>query len=454
MSKEVEDLTKAIDTVVQMAEALKKSQMNLFGDPHHVGYTRTSASGAVSTIAAKNPHEKAHTIQERPSHVGAASEEAEDYSKTAWISDDTKDGHDAAEAALTHSASLHEKAAEEADRFGDPRTSKWHARKADLHRQMAEEHGAESHRMWTNEQQARVTAPPAPTEHDQHVAKLVAMTHEAVGNIAKDPKMAQHSEHIARKLEALKANPTAKAAHNVLSDVKMLAEKAAGPKVMTEAEAGKHLTKLANHSTTNMHSKLDRFSESHGYHEIPSGKITGAEARQHEFSEVYGPSPKRYGGDVVPGGSEFSDSFMDKQEANNHSPFILKHTNGNRYLVDPQGYNYARYISKIKEEPKQEQPVTVETADQTGYKIPAPAAKAPIPTSRVSVLDNEHMMAHGHDPRGTGQWMFSKHRKIDFGTHKEGEDYITTPRMSYTAAKKHAKQWAASKGHGSIWTMP
>lgn len=397
MTKEIiEDLAKAIELGQQMAEVLKKSQMSLFGEAHHVGYERTNASGTVSHIQAKGS-----TIVKRPEHVGEASKEAEDYSKTAWISDDTKDGHDAAEAALTHSANLHEKAAEEAANFGDSRTSKWHERKSDLHRQMAEEHGAESHRQWQNEQQA----------------KQVAAANE-----------------------------------------KLAAEK----KPMTEAEAGTHLSKIAQKHDRGMHRKAEDWGTAH-YHEnqhIPAKDVEGTEAREYSHEEVYGKYHRQFKNnegkmESSPTSTDFSDSFMEKQLEANHDPFVLKHPNGNRYLVDSQGAGYARYIGKIKEEPKEAEPVTVETANRTGHKIPKPPTpQTGIPTSRVTVEHMEHLMAHGHDPKGKGTWMFSKHRKIDFGKHKAGEDYIQTPHLPYAAAKKQAKEWAASKGHSLIWTMP
>lgn len=76
------------------------------------------------------------------------------------------------------------------------------------------------------------------------------------------------------------------------------------------------------------------------------------------------------------------------------------------------------------------------------------------PASRVTVKHMEHLMAHGHDPRGSGRWMFSRHRVIDFNKHKEGEDYMKTSHLPYAEAKKQAKEWAGSKGHSLIWTMP
>lgn len=62
----IEDLEKAIAETAQAGEdLLKKSQMSLFGDPHHVGYTRVNASGTSSTIAAKgNPTKQQQKISD------------------------------------------------------------------------------------------------------------------------------------------------------------------------------------------------------------------------------------------------------------------------------------------------------------------------------------------------------------------------------------------------------
>jgi hypothetical protein len=432
----IDDLTKAIDLGQQMAEILKKSQMSLFGDPHHVGYERTSASGTVSHIQAKG-------AQGLPEHHMEASHHADNISYDLATNGLSHHTHAEAAAAHQHAMNLHHQAAKLYKEDSTPYT--YHMRKNQHHFETSLEHEREQNR------QDKLTANPEPTEHADNVTKLVTMTHEAVAKISAEPKMAEYKPFIDRKLEALKANPTAKAAHDVLSDVKMMVEKASEPKISkTEAEASEHLQQVANRYVKRMHSKLEKFSHAdsddarngHPPH-IPAKEVEGTEARHHTMGEVYGTHPRTYKGEIVPGGTSFSKEFMEKQEANGHKSFILKHTNGNRYLVDSQGYDYARYISKIKEEPKAE--TLAPTAAQS---------KPAIPTSRVTVETTEHEMSHGKMPKGAGRWMFSGNRKIDFANHKEGEDYIITPHMPYAEAKKHAKQWAASKGHGLIWTMP
>jgi chemotaxis protein histidine kinase CheA len=247
----IDDLTKAIDLGQQMAEILKKSQMSLFGDPHHVGYERTSASGTVSHIQAKG-------AQGLPEHHMEASHHADNISYDLATNGLSHHTHAEAAAAHQHAMNLHHQAAKLYKEDSTPYT--YHMRKNQHHFETSLEHEREQNRQ-----------------------------------------------------DKLTANP----------------------------------------------------------------------------------------------------------------------------------------------EPKDAEPVTVETANQAGHKIPKPPTpQTGIPTSRVTVEHMEHLMAHGHDPKGKGTWMFSRHRKIDFAKHKAGEDYITTPSMNYAEAKKHAKQWAASKGHSLIWTMP
>jgi hypothetical protein len=62
----------AAETEGELRALLKKSQGKFdFGDPHHVGYTRTNASGTVSTIAAKNPRAvQVATANAKHTHTG------------------------------------------------------------------------------------------------------------------------------------------------------------------------------------------------------------------------------------------------------------------------------------------------------------------------------------------------------------------------------------------------
>jgi hypothetical protein len=62
----------AAETEGELRALLKKSQGKFdFGDPHHVGYTRTNARGTVSTIAAKNPRAvQVATANAKHTHTG------------------------------------------------------------------------------------------------------------------------------------------------------------------------------------------------------------------------------------------------------------------------------------------------------------------------------------------------------------------------------------------------
>lgn len=57
--------------------------------------------------------------------------------------------------------------------------------------------------------------------------------------------------------------------------------------------------------------------------------------------------------------------------------------------------------------------------------------------------------AHGHKPRGQGNWIFSSHKSIDFSKHKEGADYMKH-NGSFTDAQKAAKSWAKTQGHTTV----
>lgn len=102
MTKEIDDLKKAIELAETSTEQLKKSQMSLdFSaptEPHHKEYTRTSRSGKVSQIAAKGPA----TVKEQK----AALKDALEHSRHAFSTDKYADHQKALEA---HKAA-HEKA--------------------------------------------------------------------------------------------------------------------------------------------------------------------------------------------------------------------------------------------------------------------------------------------------------------------------------------------------------
>lgn len=69
--------------------------------------------------------------------------------------------------------------------------------------------------------------------------------------------------------------------------------------------------------------------------------------------------------------------------------------------------------------------------------------------TEVDVRHEQYQGAHGKKPSGHGNWMFSHHKNVDFKQHKEGHDF-TSHNGSYSEAKKHAQQWAKSKGHSVV----
>lgn len=205
--------------------------------------------------------------------------------------------------------------------------------------------------------------------------------------------------------------------------------------------AANNLQRVADKHSSNMYGKADSFKLTHGNYQVPASSVAGNEAREYKTDEVYSNNSGRHNGQLTPVGSDFRPEFKKIQEEHGHNSFILNH-DGHRYLVDPQGYNYARYISHIKEEPK------VDVAS-----VPPAPAKPAIPESLVEVRTEQHQFAHGKKPSGRGTWFFSQHKSIDFGKHKEGEDFIQH-NGTYSEAKAAAKKWAAAKGHHTIHAQP
>jgi hypothetical protein len=53
--------------------------------------------------------------------------------------------------------------------------------------------------------------------------------------------------------------------------------------------------------------------------------------------------------------------------------------------------------------------------------------------------------AHMKKPKGSGNWIFSKHRNHSFKTHPDSDSFSHTG--SYGEAKAKAKKYFTSKGH-------
>lgn len=92
-----------------------------------------------------------------------------------------------------------------------------------------------------------------------------------------------------------------------------------------------------------------------------------------------------------------------------------------------------------------------------GYReLDAPASEAPkMKAAHVDVQgEDRYEYANGKKPGGKGgSYIFSPHKSHDFGAHgnKAGEDYFQSQSGDgYSDAKKAAKAWGASKGHGTV----
>lgn len=69
----------------------------------------------------------------------------------------------------------------------------------------------------------------------------------------------------------------------------------------------------------------------------------------------------------------------------------------------------------------------------------------------VEVRHDRYMRSHGKKASGGGGWMFTHKQQGD----AEGDDVFKAPSTSrtFTDAAKHAKAWAKSKGHRSVYVM-
>jgi hypothetical protein len=76
------------------------------------------------------------------------------------------------------------------------------------------------------------------------VQVLVGSATELIGDMIRKPEMSKYREVIQRKLDALNANPSAKAAHQVISDVRMIAEKVAKEARPNDPKAAKELKRI------------------------------------------------------------------------------------------------------------------------------------------------------------------------------------------------------------------
>lgn len=311
-----EELKKAIELVERAADILQKSQMAFdfsMGTPHHVAYTRTNASGTVSNVQAKGTPKTAITAGEAVAkekrrladNANDATYETEKNPKDWTLHRAATDAH-----------------REAADAFpkGHP-ANKFHTKMADHHSELAYK---------------------GEVEEDKHQA-LIDGVHKVGNDLLNNPMLAEHHDSIKRKLEGLKNTPTAKAAAQVAGDMQLIAKKAKPdkPAGMDSKQAAKHLQKLADHPSSGLARKIEEWSEAHNGKDIHPTHIAGTEARHYSMQQVYSKNH------ATPN-DDFSTEFSKTQAQHGHDAFILNHSNGHQYLVDTQGYSYARYVGHIK----------------------------------------------------------------------------------------------------------
>jgi|GEM_PF-2085075 len=566
----LDELQKAIEEAAATSqEMIRKSQMtfdftapNPHAHDHHVAYTRTNASGTVSNIKVKGSAPAKPQIDHEARRQKKLTYFADTKSSEAFSSSELHDHRKATEA--------HRTAAEAYPRGSKQRA--YHNSAANNHSDIAERLDAE----YT--QSANIAADNAdiaydPQPGDDAPLKNPQDRYNKPAGVHSDTAFDQikaagganvhttsgHIEYYFRGDKRQLAHKDAADGHRYVNPAELkqhldaMASNDKSNKPGADSHtAAKLLQRVADKHSNNMYGKADSFKDTHGNYELPASAVAGNEAREYKTTDVYGNNSQRHQGQLVPGGSEFSPEFQKIQEEHGHNSFILNH-NGHRYLVDPQGYSYARYITHIKEEPKGTKPsrstaelpsdvtdaythASITSADawdvdkenaysdkdeseavqkfhdqaeaalvhaanlheQAANKVrvsnqhaarnfernaahmlkmaeehgarshsiwvaqqqakqvasPDKPAAAPAKPIKVDVDTSNHFRSHMKEPKGRGGWMFSPTEDIDFTTAKHGEDYITTPYMTYTDAKKYAKEWAAKKGHTVIHVMP
>lgn len=129
--------------------------------------------------------------------------------------------------------------------------------------------------------------------------------------------------------------------------------KARADGALSEAEAGTHLKRVVTANYHFMYRKAvdwedtnhtisSPYKSSTQRHEIAEKHIQGTDARHYTMKEVYGHDHAR------PGYDTFTEEFMETQRDAAHDPFVMKHPNGNKYIINPEGSDYARYIARVR----------------------------------------------------------------------------------------------------------
>ena len=348
-------ILEALAKSIQTAQKFIKSQMAFdFGNPdaHHVAYTRTNARGTVSNIKAKGAP-IAKQFQTQPGETYFKGDKARYTGKSEEM----------------HGGLFHEIEMLEGHLKGQ---KQWTPRAPDvtptlMHHSTVPSSPMQEETTMTNtiDEKKRIKkeeiwkrADGLRKRQKSDLIQLVKQKHRVIDTNGMDKQSAINhileSEYGNKTLTELYYHPVKRpkvveaptapldtAGHNTngSSDVPPPQEVA---KTMTEAEAGTRLNHVASHNV-NMTRKADEWSDAHQKdHEVSAELIAGTEARHYTTTEVYGTrSPSTY--------ARFKPEFVEKQPGLNDTPFVLIHEGkGQKYLVDPQGYDYARYIARVK----------------------------------------------------------------------------------------------------------
>lgn len=186
------------------------------------------------------------------------------------------------------------------------------------------------------------------------------------------------------------------------------------------------------------------------------GKLRGTEEKKHTSSDPTwavnrkpGDKVKLYEGDVLlqgmrPGVYTIKSVSEKPGTEGKHLVFAIEGQDGKEHKYEA---SYDKWLTKQGEDKKVDAAFDKLAGEKKETKK--------LPKSNVSVEGEAHYeFANGKPPRGQGSWIFGLGIKdIDWNKHKKDEDYIQTPVMSYSDAKKLALEVAAKKGKPFIHIM-
>jgi hypothetical protein len=256
--------------------------------------------------------------------------------------------------------------------------------------------------------------------------QLLDGVHKVGNDLLQNPMMEKHHDTIRTMLGELKANPHPKHAAAVASQMKDMVE-SEKPTAKPTSGLPSDVTDSYTHAST-----------------------TSADAWDVDKENAYSDKDE----------SEAVQKFHDQAEAalvhsaNLHEQAANKVRGNNQHAARNFERNAAHMRKMAEEHGARSHSIWVSQQQAKQVASPDKPAAAPAKPIKVDVDTSSHYRSHRKEPKGRGGWMFSKRPDIDFGVHKQGEDWISTPSMTYGEAKKHAKEWAAKKGHSKIYVMP